>query len=640
MKIKGSVSLFMAMIFLMVISVITTTIMSARIQGAKVKVSTSVSSSVDSVFAAYDLELFEKFGVLLFEGSDKDRITKRIYGYLSKNISADSGIDLYGLELKGINISQVITATDGGGLLWMDSAVDYEKYAKPINILSDYLEADDCNQIISKIENVMDMMSGITDYVDIINNKTESLTADIDGIEIINNKTQNAENGYFLKKLTFPREILKLSKNTFSTNRAEFDHTIKELNKEIEEALKITESIEDKLAGINPMFTIIDDGVEFVINEGNELEKVFGKEVVNGFCEDIIGMKEYKKILAENVFDIDSFSNRLQINKEILTDAQIGLLNIKSESDIDELIKIFDNYSFDGYEINYDYFTKKKGKNNILKTIKKIFQAGVLALVLPDNDKVSFKMVNENNLASDVTSVNTRNLMQNCKLSTKTAKKIIYGEYVMDHFSSYTDKSEGDALNYEVEYVINGKKNDAENLYNTVKKIAFLRSVANMAYIITDSDKKEKAESISELAVGWTNVKPLVQGLKYLILYAWSYAEGLAEVKALLSEWKISLLKNSETWQMEFEDFISLNFEPDEEKCKSGLNYEMFLRTLLMMEDLGEISVNTMDLVELWKIKNGDEDFRMKNQVFGIRGEVLYSVGGKKEYVYSFAQTY
>ena len=38
-------------------------------------------------------------------------------------------------------------------------------------------------------------------------------------------------------------------------------------------------------------------------------------------------MKEYKKILAENVFDIDSFSNRLQINKEILTDAQIGLLN-------------------------------------------------------------------------------------------------------------------------------------------------------------------------------------------------------------------------------------------------------------------------------------------------------------------------
>ena len=59
-----------------------------------------------------------------------------------------------------------------------------------------------------------------------------------------------------------------------------------------------------------------------------------------------------------------------------------------------------------------------------------------------------------------------------------------------------------------------------------------------------------------------------------------------------------------------------------------------------MMEDLGEISVNTMDLVELWKIKNGDEDFRMKNQVFGIRGEVLYSVGGKKEYVYSFAQTY
>lgn len=71
-KIKGSVTLFVAMIFLLVITVIMTVITSARIQGAGIMVSTSVSCSLDSVFAGYDNELFDKFGVLLFKGEDKE----------------------------------------------------------------------------------------------------------------------------------------------------------------------------------------------------------------------------------------------------------------------------------------------------------------------------------------------------------------------------------------------------------------------------------------------------------------------------------------------------------------------------------------------------------------------------------------
>ena len=66
-KIKGSVTLFVAMIFLLVITVIMTVITSARIQGTGIMVSTSVSCSLDSVFAGYDNELFDKFGVLLFK---------------------------------------------------------------------------------------------------------------------------------------------------------------------------------------------------------------------------------------------------------------------------------------------------------------------------------------------------------------------------------------------------------------------------------------------------------------------------------------------------------------------------------------------------------------------------------------------
>ena len=53
------------MIFLMVVSVITTTIMAARVRGAMAVVGCAASASLDSVFASYDSGLFSEFGVLL-----------------------------------------------------------------------------------------------------------------------------------------------------------------------------------------------------------------------------------------------------------------------------------------------------------------------------------------------------------------------------------------------------------------------------------------------------------------------------------------------------------------------------------------------------------------------------------------------
>ena len=53
-KIRGSVSLFTAMIFMLLLSLIITTIESARIHGSKVMVSTVLSMGLDSVFAGFD----------------------------------------------------------------------------------------------------------------------------------------------------------------------------------------------------------------------------------------------------------------------------------------------------------------------------------------------------------------------------------------------------------------------------------------------------------------------------------------------------------------------------------------------------------------------------------------------------------
>ena len=189
-RLKGSVSLFLAMIFLLVVSVITTTLLSARIEGAKAMVSAYGTLALDSLFAEYDRELYEEFGILLTDGRNgKEELAKRVTRYLTPSFEKGEGIlkytaaELLGIEIEGVSIGKVIKATDGGGLFWMDEAVDYEKYAKPINLAADYLNITDSNGKLETIEQIMNKMTDITDEMTLVDNAMKELIEYVDGVE-------------------------------------------------------------------------------------------------------------------------------------------------------------------------------------------------------------------------------------------------------------------------------------------------------------------------------------------------------------------------------------------------------------------------------------------------------------------------
>lgn len=106
----------------------------------------------------------------------------------------------------------------------------------------------------------------------------------------------------------------------------------------------------------------------------------------------------------------------------------------------------------------------------MFKSLKKLFSQGILGLVLPEGDTISGRHISQTKLPSTYITGSDKNYYKHDNNTTTLAKDIIYGEYVMDNFNSYTDKKEGTVLNYEVEYIINGEQYDAANLYETVKK--------------------------------------------------------------------------------------------------------------------------------------------------------------------------
>jgi hypothetical protein len=216
---------------------------------------------------------------------------------------------------------------------------------------------------------------------------------------------------------------------------------------------------------------------------------------------------------------------------------------------------------------------------------------------------------------------------------------MIYTEYVMDKFNSFTDQKEGAAINYEVEYVLYGNKSDMDNLTAAIFSIATIRSGTNMVYLLTDSDKRSAAYNVASTLVGTAKIEPLIRAIQFTLMYLWAYAEALMDVRILLEGKEIAIAKSDETWQLTLPKLLSMELDGDAPEQK-GINYENFLRFLMYLADDGKKSAHTMDLVELSMSKKRGEKFRLKNYIYGMEATVAYSVGGKYYYtekaVYSY----
>ena len=661
MKIKGSVSLFMAMIFLLVISVISTTIISARIQCSRVEVSTSASLSCDSFFAQYDRDLFDKFGVLFFyaDGADdkKALISRLVMEYIRKNIGTVEN-NLIGTKVEGINIEEISYATSMGGLLFMNEAVEYEKYAKVIDMAADYLNIDDVEEKTEVIGNIFENINNVSDVVSRIDDSVNQLMKKIYGVWIQNNQLTQADEEYYLKRIIVDinsyyydgttavsdkqpiniSESISIIKNNQGTVR---EREVEKLKKTVKGLLDTTEKIETKFKVSAMDYNTLEIEVEKIQSDIKSVEGVFGKETATNMCNDFEPLKDYKSELAKEVCDITLLEKTITNNKQVLKRLEELLNQEIDDKNLNEIRETFYKYSYDGMNINYKHFIREKQGSNLLKGLRKLFKQGVLGVVIPKDRTLSLKQIQLTDLSSDTTQIISSDMLKQGSGVTRTAKKIVYGEYVIDHFNTFLEDDKDNPLSYETEYIISGKKSDSENLYYVVKKLAAIRSALNFMVIMGDSEKKEQAESLARAMFGWTNIEALVKGAKYLVLYAWSYAEALTEIKALLSGMKVELIKTKSNWQLEYPDFITLNLNPDEEKCRKGLDYKMYLRALLMFENESRKALKTMDLIELWKISTGDKNFRFNKCIYGFVGELQYGIKGfNRTYEYKFAQTY
>lgn len=255
---------------------------------------------------------------------------------------------------------------------------------------------------------------------------------------------------------------------------------------------------------------------------------------------------------------------------------------------------------------------------------------GILRLVVEESE-LSDRVIDSGNLIKSRMEQENYNLgnLETAEADSLT-DRFLFQEYLLRYMGHYGNTDDGDALGYQIEYLIAGTDSDRDNLRSVVNRICALREAANAAYLFSDKEKMLEIEAAATLLCGLLLLPELIPLVEAAILLGWAFAESVYDVKSLLSGGRIPLIKDRDSWHYSLEAALQGALE-DETGEGKGLSYEDYLRIFMMFTDLDVLTGRAMNMVEAdIRMTPGNGSFRL-DACFD-RLEVLVSINSSFGY--------
>ena len=231
---------------------------------------------------------------------------------------------------------------------------------------------------------------------------------------------------------------------------------------------------------------------------------------------------------------------------------------------------------------------------NLIEATREFIALGVLAQVLPT------ETISEN-VYTNPQPVSERTLNQGdgTMESVSVLDRALFQYYLTQHFSSCVEQVHSGAMNYEMEYILCGKKSDRENLAGAVESLLAIREVENLISLNQDSNKVAQAKALAATATAVCLHPELEEIVSYGIMIAWAYLESVLDVRLLLSGGKVSFIKTPAEWTSELATlpmYFDVNVKA--RACETGITYKQYLLGLFTLEQQEKIAYRAMDLME------------------------------------------
>lgn len=258
-----------------------------------------------------------------------------------------------------------------------------------------------------------------------------------------------------------------------------------------------------------------------------------------------------------------------------------------------------------------------------LENLKRALSRGLAGLLVPEGKTISAASVPSGGLPSALPSgVKGRHV----RSSGGSGNPILFREYLMRNMSCFTTESSSFPA-YEIEYLIAGKKSDDRNLKAVLTRLFLMRVSCNTMTIMKTPSMRTAVGEAALLCVGWIGNPTLTAGMTGLLAAAWASAESVADIRSLLADGRIPLIKTADKWRLGFAGFDSVvSGSAGVQDESDGLSYGDHLRILLYFASDTVLSYRGMDVID-WNVRKLHAGFSCSKCM--VEGRLTVNGGGR-----------
>lgn len=624
-QLKGTITIFLALIFVCICALVLTLVESARTAGLRFHLDNAAASSMDSLFSEYHNELWNQYRITAYECEDTGAAMYSLEKYMQPYLDVKSWMKM---ESAHAQLSQVSYLTDNGGE-WLEAeTVDYMNYGLAEELFD--LEITGDLDSLWKDLREADALQKITrDYAEKSKEalKVEAALTDID------------------KSLDRQKELKDDAVRALSSgSNGSFQNIADRL---IDEMEKVTGDGE----GGTGLVCVYEDGSYELEEEldkvdekhASQLEQISsreGKEIVDSVKDDYLGYSSNEKnrrsevedIYSETIDNIDMVG-RAKDAADLIEEYEEELAEEAAEDEDssydyeeeiqdlwDELASTFSSMNIP--DLDCEFGVADEEQKGFVEQARTLLGGDLLALVLPEGTAVSTTPLPLQTLPSH-THKNTGRTTQN----RTVLENALIAEYIARYYTEFTDEHPGYAC-YEMEYICAGEWTDRDNLASAVGDVFAIREGMNYLSIMRDGAKRSGARHLAEeivLGASGGTMAALIPVVECLIIGVWAGAETVIDCRALLKGNKVSLVKTPSEWKLDVGSVINWgrdgSLTGSDSGDAGGLDYENYLKFIALLLFSEDRNYRMMDIIQLNLARN-EENFRISSCVYAMSADI------------------
>lgn len=240
-------------------------------------------------------------------------------------------------------------------------------------------------------------------------------------------------------------------------------------------------------------------------------------------------------------------------------------------------------------------------EENPMQHVAELKRSPILELVLPKDKTISEKQISLQEMPEKRENHTGYGAFSDVEPEDGTLTSVLLGEYVIDHFTDFTDGPKGGELDYELEYILAGRESDKGNLETVAKKLVMLRFVPNYIYLQTSSTKQAEARAAAELMSHSWQSRLLQRQRRRESCLPGHMENAVMDVRSLLDGQKAAITKDDTNWQLSLSGLMKLGTDEDTGTgmdVQDGMGYKDYMRMLLFLEGKERMSMRAMGIIE------------------------------------------